>query len=324
MSRVLLTVICSVVVFSMALATGCGDEYTVLAPSENASFLDNVALFPYELVEIPDEELWDTGYYILDTTSYVQDSEGVILVEAAEDSRLYYHPVQMSNWGLALHDNWKTTGNAGFLQLAIKHADRIIEEAVYIDGVMYLLYNFDFRLHQLSDPIDFLPAPWYSGMAQGRAMALFVRLYKELGDEKYLQACHDMFPSFLRIRGEYEMFTAEVDPANFYWIEEYPRSVPTQVLNGFVYSLYGLYEYYMLTRDETVLRVIQASITTLRQYVHKYRVPGEISLYCLTHRHQIPVYHWRHVFQIRNLFRMTRDQYFESMAELFTDDIVNQ
>ncbi|MGD8362437.1 MAG: D-glucuronyl C5-epimerase family protein, partial [Gemmatimonadota bacterium] len=146
------------------------------------------------------------------------------------------------------------------------------------------------------------------------------RLYKVTGDEKYLEACRETFPSFLRPRGVQAPFTVELDPLGYCWIEEYPRSVPNQVLNGFIYSLYGVYEYYMLTKDPTVLKVTQAALTTLREYAADFRVPGEISYYCLSHRSQIASYHTRHIKLVGDLYRMTWDSYFKYLSNALKRD----
>lgn len=303
----------------IVVPVGCNDSNpTKVKENQDAAFLDNVPIFPYQLNEIPDDQLWDVGYAVLDTTSYLTDDDGVLLLDI--DGQLVYHPVQMANWGLALLDNYHTTGSAAYLRLAENHANRLIQQAVTIDGVYYYPYTFDFKLHGSTEPIDQLTAPWYSGMAEGRVIQLFVRLYKETGDEKYLDAANKTFPSFLKPRGTQQPWTVELDPLNFYWIEEYPHAVPSQVLNGFIYSLYGVYEYYMLTKDPIVLKVVQAALTTLREYAAQYRVPGDISYYCLAHRSQILVYHQRHIRLVRDLYRMTSDSYFKSLADALQRD----
>jgi len=55
--------------------------------------------------------------------------------------------------------------------------------------------------------------------------------------------------------------------------------VPDNVLNGFIFGLFGLYEYWMLTKDPEAKFYIDASLTTLQDKLPLFRNPGGISYY---------------------------------------------
>ncbi|KAG7315153.1 hypothetical protein KOW79_021241 [Hemibagrus wyckioides] len=81
---------------------------------------------------------------------------------------------------------------------------------------------------------------WYSAMAQGQAMSTLVRAYLLTKDETYLKAA-------LRATGPYKVPSEKhgvkaVFMNKYDWYEEYPTTPSSFVLNGFIYSLIGLYD----------------------------------------------------------------------------------
>ncbi|XP_061671344.1 D-glucuronyl C5-epimerase B-like isoform X1 [Syngnathoides biaculeatus] len=81
---------------------------------------------------------------------------------------------------------------------------------------------------------------WYSAMAQGQAMSTLVRAYLLTKDQTYLNAA-------LKGVGPYKVPSAQhgvkaVFMNKYDWYEEYPTSPSSFVLNGFIYSLLGLYD----------------------------------------------------------------------------------
>lgn len=82
---------------------------------------------------------------------------------------------------------------------------------------------------------------WYSAMGQGHAISLLARAYfHSNGDTKYLRAALNGLKPFhvpSRQGGVLAKFMGKYD-----WYEEYPTTPASYVLNGFIYSLLGLYD----------------------------------------------------------------------------------
>lgn len=85
-----------------------------------------------------------------------------------------------------------------------------------------------------------LPPGWYSAMAQGQAMSLLVRAYHRTSNMQYLNAALDATKLF-KIRSEDHGVMTKFEN-NHVWYEEYPTVPSSFVLNGFIYSLIGLYD----------------------------------------------------------------------------------
>ncbi|XP_059620209.1 D-glucuronyl C5-epimerase B [Phlebotomus argentipes] len=86
-----------------------------------------------------------------------------------------------------------------------------------------------------------LPVGWYSAMGQGHAISLLARAYHHSrGDTRFLRAAIDGLKPF-RVPA-YQGGVLATFLGKYAWYEEYPTSPPSFVLNGFIYSLLGLYD----------------------------------------------------------------------------------
>jgi len=55
-----------------------------------------------------------------------------------------------------------------------------------------------------------------------------------------------------------------------YWYLEYPANPPAFVLNGFIFGLFGIYDYYRMTNSEKAYNYFKRGIKTLKNNLHKY------------------------------------------------------
>lgn len=89
------------------------------------------------------------------------------------------------------------------------------------------------------DGVTLLP-DWYSAMAQGQALSLLTRAYLYTKTPAYLRAAlraTKLFKVKSKDKGVLTTFMNQ-----YPWYEEYPTSPSLFVLNGFIYSLLGLYD----------------------------------------------------------------------------------
>lgn len=124
---------------------------------------------------------------------------------------------------------------------------------------------------------------WYSAMAQGQAMSVLTRMYRWTRDAKYLMAASKALNVFLTNSsdaGVRTFFAKEI-----VWYEEYPTIPSTFVLNGFIYSLFGLYDLKSTcdhTSCEKAADLFDAGIRSLTSLLPLYDT-GSGSLYDLRH-----------------------------------------
>lgn len=249
-------------------------------------------------------------------TNKAEDSLGIPLF--LYHNKFYYHPVQIAQRSIELMDGYWHSNNKAYLDKAGLLADKLIQIADTYDGVPYFPYHFDFHLHDLPDQV--MIAPWYSGMAQGQALSVFSRLYRFTKNQFYLDYAAKIFKSFFRFKGKKTPWVVYINRSGYYWIEEYPMKIPCNTLNGYIFAIFGIYDYYLVTNDARSKDILLASLTTIKHYLPYFRNVNDISYYCLKHKIKEKDYHEIHISLLRTLFKITGDDYFKKMADIFYHD----
>ena len=99
----------------------------------------------------------------------------------------------------------------------------------------------------------------------------------------------------------------EDDESNL-WIEEYLVSPPTHILNGFIWALWGVFDYWLATEDTLARKVFDRGVQTLLQNLARFDT-GYWSLYELSGTRMkmlaSPFYHQLHSVQLRILSTLT-------------------
>lgn len=163
----------------------------------------------------------------------------------------------------------------------------------------------------------------YSSMGQGHALSVLSRAYYHSGgDVKYLQAALAGLKPFnvsSREGGVLAMFLDQVP-----WYEEYPTQPSSFVLNGFIYSLLGLYDLMSVApRDQRVeaAKLFKQGMNSLKQLLPIYDT-GSGSVYDLRHfTVGLPPnlarwdYHATHVNQLLLLTTLDNDPVLSETAE---------
>jgi hypothetical protein len=257
-----------------------------------------------------------TPIALIDTDTH--DKYGVRMRKIG--TRLYDHPVAQAGYGINNVESYLVTEDVRFLDRAKAQADRLMKNARKVGNAWYLPYTFDFDLH--NKPADRMKTPWYSAMAQGQAMSLFVRLWEVTADEKYRNAADGVFNSFLRPRNATTPWIVWVDAAKHLWLEEYAGPKPDRTFNGQIFATFGLWDYWRLTKDERAAKLYQGGLTTVMDnYGSKWRNKNYVSHYCVTHPTALDEkYHLIHIGQMFHMYAISEDVRFLRVGETFMRD----
>jgi hypothetical protein len=237
--------------------------------------------------------------------------------------KLFDHPVAQASDGLDALNSYRLSGDGRYLDRALADADRLVDRKVVSDDAWYYPYPFDFALH--GNPDDMMVAPWFSGMAQGQALSLFVRLHQTTGAAEWRTAADATFATFLNAPVADLPSTVNIDPSGFLWLEEYPAwplTASDRTLNGHVFAIYGLYDYFRLTSDSRASSLWDGALATTRRYVQLgFLNPSWISHYCLAHPSALSTtYHEIHRAQMVSLHASTKDALFSRLADILRAD----
>ena len=175
---------------------------------------------------------------------------------------------------------------------------------------------------KLANGVLQLPPGWYSAMAQGQAMSLLVRAYVRTKNKKYLNAALKATSIFDMLSTEGGIQARFMD--KYPWYEEYPTTPSCFVLNGFIYSLIGLYDLKTIAPPEQGRHAEQlytAGVESLRALLPLFDT-GSGSIYDLRHV-TLGVapnlarwdYHATHINQLLLLSTVEDDPMFEETAK---------
>jgi hypothetical protein len=268
------------------------------------------------LVELNEKLSWvpmhPTKAFSLQSSQDIEDSRKRFSKEKK------YHPVSFSLQGLRAMKMYYLEKNNAYLQMAEAYAEMLLNGAnkSSTHNTIYFPYNFEFK----AGSISLMRPPWYSGMAQSYSLALFTSLF-QAGKKKYKEKASMVFNSLCDIS------TSHVDDLGFYWIDEYPDDFPRmRVLNGFLWAIFGIYEYcFEVAKSEGDKPFVAyvAALATIKKYALKWRRgPSLRSSYCLKYPKKAGAkkYHDMHIRQFQLLNEITGDDFFSEMSLLYASD----
>ncbi|CAM5420404.1 D-glucuronyl C5-epimerase family protein [Streptomyces aurantiogriseus] len=264
-----------------------------------------------------------------DTENTYLDSEGVILFRPSRSEPGYNQPVTQIQFGLGCITSYRTETDparkALFLTRAKAQAKRLIDTRVETRGAWYFPYPFDYT-HDVHTGISY-KAPWFSGMAQGEALSLFIQLSQLDGvtaEEKTLyRAAADAAFASLLLADDATPWVINRNSAGYLWIQEYPGAEPgtgDYTYNGMIFAMFGLWDYIQETGNELAVQLYDGACTTIDRYFPLLRNQRWASYYCQTHRIPAITYHQHHINLFRQLHWQTGNPRFAHMTDVLTDD----
>lgn len=239
------------------------------------------------------------------------DAEGIPLLDYHGRVGKQYNPIAIAQYGLAHYNRFKQTGQRDSLDIFLRQANWLVAHLEdNPKGLRVWNHHFDWEYRQL------LKAPWYSALAQGQGISALVRAYVETGQKIFLDSASQAFNAF-----RYEIQDGGVkytDKQGFVWLEEAIVVPPTHILNGFIWALWGVFDYWLATRDEYARYLFDECVRTLKKNLQSYDI-GFWSLYELsgTRLKMIasPFYHKLHIVQLQVMHRLTGEPVFKEYAE---------
>src|SRR5215207_3702728 len=148
------------------------------------------------------------------------------VVQQLYGGRWYHNPFTVAQQGLIDYSQGRRRG-------ALKIADWLVRRQ-HRDGTWR--YRFPFVASGLMVTVR---PPWSSALAQGAALCLLRRAFHLTHRRRYARAARAAVKPFRRLTDDGGV-AARVRGHRFF--EEYPTRPPSAVLNGFAYSLIGLYD----------------------------------------------------------------------------------
>ncbi len=236
---------------------------------------------------------------------FLLDENGIEMIDVGTINGKYYgkqyHPVLLCHKAFDLFENIEQNKDkfikiANWLQTNIKHENNY-----------FLLYNFPYPSYKMT-------SPWFSGMAQGRALEVLTYAFEITGNRQYLKSAENIVKS-LYIGIDEGGITIKTD-VDGWWFEEYPSKNMTtpRVLNGMMYTIIGLITFYRSTRDKEAGFLLNQGLLALEKNLANYDKNGD-SYYNILGRITGGDYHSLHVKQLKTIYDYNKSEIILSYYE---------
>src|SRR5579885_1093364 len=218
-----------------------------LAPAE---FSGEVSPYPIDI--------WP----LLDLPQRTIDEHGVLYFEADDYLPGGYYATAISQYALANWNAYLSTNDEQYKRAFLIQADwlatnwhQLANDAV---GWPFLVPWPDYH----AEP------PWLSALTQGNCISVLARASKHTGNALFLEVSQRAVRTFEHdIRDGGVSVCVGEDGLLFEEIAVYPAA---HILNGYIYGLFGLYDYVDLTGDATIAALLQRSLDTMHRLIARF------------------------------------------------------
>jgi D-glucuronyl C5-epimerase C-terminus len=258
--------------------------------------------------------------------SAVTDANGVVMASYPSPLGLQYNPVRIAQCAIWHFYRWHS-GTDTPVQVEADRTAFWIQVDWLVSNQMpdgRWLYTFQWGK---------MTRPWWSAMAEGLGMSVMLRAYSVSGDAAYLRVldlARSTFDRSIAANGVASSVTVSGRQMTVY--QEYLPGYDDNVLNGWIFSIAGLYECAIYLGDPICLHDVTAAdrgLAAVRALLPYYDI-GTWSLYSLntlTGPNRGPTasdgYQTLHIKQLRFLYSITGDPLMKEYAEKFQVDLNN-
>lgn len=252
-------------------------------------------------------------YYLAHPLSSADDTTWYTCVDLAPKAA--GSPTLQAECALDQWDAFKLTGNVSYAQALVSAADGFLTSNV----------NGQYQWTAETMPsFGITSTPWISALTQGMAVSVLLRAYQYTGQTKYLTAAADAYHWIAANVSQGGTMTSTIGT----WLEEYPNQTigaeSGHVLNGDVWALFGVWDYYRVTGDAGAYALAEANIQSIKSNINWYDL-GYWNVYShLNQTDTVNGLYMHFIFeQMRVLGYMTGDSFFSQLAAKWQADQQN-
>jgi heparosan-N-sulfate-glucuronate 5-epimerase len=244
------------------------------------------------------------------------DANGIPLLYFGPLNGLVHYTIYIAQCGLECYSSLVADGHrAAAHKCFLSYAEWILASLTRSPAGFGVWRESSFRFGHRIRP------PWTSAMAQGEGISVLLRAYELSQERRFLDGASMAFRAFVIPVHDGGLRTT-ID-AGMLFFDEYPATPPTRVLNGFITALWGIWDFYRVTSDQTAREIFFEGIQTLREILPRYDRDGwsRYALYeggGIFHKVDCPAsvhYHLTHVAQLRVLHKITDEPLFLQLAD---------
>jgi hypothetical protein len=204
--------------------------------------------------------------------------------------------VVIAQWGLGAYEHWLATGREEWLEAARAVCSHLLDTQTR-SGPLAGGWPHEFPFWHTFE----LPPGWLSAMAQGEGASLLMRVHSETGEDALAEAAAAALNP-LRVPVEAGGLQRELEGGPFF--EEYPTSTPSMVLNGAIFTLWGVRDVAVGLGDADARALFEEGLDALARAIGRWDL-GYWSRYDLYPHRMVNIassaYHELHIDQLAAL-----------------------
>mgnify|MGYP000497863558 CR=1 FL=1 len=207
-----------------------------------------------------------------------------------------HNPLIACYFGLVCYNEFMENNEKNSLQNFWQHLYHIQSISTISKECLFTYYQKDNIRHQIK-------APWYSGLTQALVTSLFIRGYLLSKEEDYKKKAKKSLNALFLPVQQGGVFTTREEGLN--WIEERPTKHLDGTLNGYIFSLIAVYEYYLFIEKTAELEEHIQSLSKTLFYVFGKYIFGKYTRYDIHQYtfHNIEyqglyAYFWLHLYHL--------------------------
>ncbi len=236
------------------------------------------------------------GYYNDLTEKITRDDPRILVPQYRMDNGEELHfSIGIFQYGLAAYDLFLQTNEEAYKNKLLACAEWAVEHQQADGGWVTFAHNH--------------PEAPYSSMAQGEGISLLIRATMVTGETRFTDAACKAKDFMLKPLSEGG--TAEYQGKDVFLYE--CTALPV-VLNGWIFSLWGLYDYVKHTGDVAVNAVLDQTLATLKRQLPQFDAKYW-SNYDAGHHICSPFYHKLHIAQLRVMYDLFGDDVYNELAD---------
>ena len=241
------------------------------------------------------------GYFNNMTEKVTKDPETLakktIPMTTDEAAGVVYFPVAIFQYGLGAFDLYLMTKEEKYISQFWK----CVEFAVANQEESGAWNNFGFVY----------PEAPHGSMCQGEGASLLLRAYKVIGGKQYFERAQKAIDFMLKPLEQGG--TSKYEGEDILFCEFTNKPI---VLNGWIFSLYGLYDLTLVDKNAKYKKALDKSVKSLAKYLEEFD-NGYWSMYDIKGKITSPFYHNLHIAQLEALYLTFGNTEFKEAQEKF-------
>ncbi len=237
------------------------------------------------------------------------NEKGAFLTEYSNPVCFQEFSIHLSFYALGCICAFEKTKKQEFEKKFLAQAEWLVENLKNRKGFFVWEHDFDLKYYSLEKP-------WVSALAQGLGISVLLRAHKSTGRKIFLKRAKQALTAF-NYPVEKGSFASELNGEIFFEEAPSPGKKP-HILNGHISALFGLYDFYLATKDKNALELFEKGVFSLEKNIELFD-SGFWSKYDILNDFFPNIasgfYHDLHIEQLKALHSITGKKIFKDYAK---------